>query len=67
MTRYRICKYEDAYKKGYCAQAKGWWSLGFWLTVKNIQDDVIVKSTPEEIKKLIPYWEDRKKITPIKQ
>ena len=67
MTRYRICKYEDAYKKGYCAQVKWWGSLWFWVSVKNLYGDVIVKSTPKEIKELIPYWEDRKKITPIKQ
>ena len=67
MGQYRICKYKDAYKNGYCAQVRGWWTFGFWITVKNMQDDVIVKSTPNEIKKLIPYWEDKRIITPIKQ
>ena len=65
--KFRICKYKDAYKDGYCAQVRAWWTFGFWTTIKKMNDDVIVKSTPNEIKKLIPYWEDKRKITPIRQ
>ena len=65
--KYRICKYKDAYKDGYCAQVKWWGSLWFWHTIKDIYGDTYVVGTEKEAKRAVLEFENKTQITPLKQ
>lgn len=67
--KYRICKYKDAIRDGYCVQGKPWWCfLGGWLFARTTDDNKIaVYRTLKDARFALKKLKTKPKITPIKK